>query len=94
MAEALISIKTPSIKELLENEMQVFMDVSEILLKFATNCLDDPDNNKYRRIRVGNPIIESRLLPVNGAVQCLFDMGFEEVSLFYVFIVLIIIIIV
>jgi len=56
----------------------VFMDASQLLLKFASNIINDPDNSKYRSIRVGNKIFQSRLLPINGAVECLFTMGFQE----------------
>ena len=64
---------------LLDNPPEVFTDVSHLLLKFASNIINNPDNPKYRSIRVGNKIFQSRLLPVNGAVECLFTMGFQEV---------------
>ncbi|XP_007505246.2 peptide-N(4)-(N-acetyl-beta-glucosaminyl)asparagine amidase isoform X1 [Monodelphis domestica] len=38
----------------------------------------NPDDEKYRSIRVGNTAFITRLLPVRGAVECLFEMGFEE----------------
>jgi hypothetical protein len=56
------------------------MDASEIILKFANNLLNQPENQKYRSIRIGNKIFQSRLLPVMGGVECLFAVGFEEVS--------------
>lgn len=65
-------------EQLLDNPPEVFMDVSQLLLKFASNIINNPDNPKYRTIRVGNKIFQSRLLPVNGAVECLFTMGFQE----------------
>jgi len=66
-------------EQLLDNPPEVFMDASQLLLKFASNIINDPDNSKYRSIRVGNKIFQSRLLPINGAVECLFTMGFQEV---------------
>ncbi|KAL0593296.1 Peptide-N-asparagine amidase [Plecturocebus cupreus] len=39
----------------------------------------NPDDEKYRSIRIGNTTFSTRLLPVRGAVECLFEMGFEEV---------------
>ena len=73
-------------EQLLDNPTEVFMDASGLLLKFASNIINNPDNPKYRSIRVGNKIFQSRLLPVNGAVECLFAIGFQEVlcSPFYV----------
>ncbi|XP_038072397.1 peptide-N(4)-(N-acetyl-beta-glucosaminyl)asparagine amidase-like [Patiria miniata] len=64
--------------QLLENGSSRFLDVSDILLKFANNIIRNPNVEKYRSIRLGNKIFESRVLPVSGAVECLFLMGFEE----------------
>lgn len=44
----------------------------------------NPNDEKYRSIRIGNTTFSTRLLPVRGAVECLFEMGFEEVSMFTV----------
>lgn len=38
-----------------------------------------PNEVKYRSIRIGNPTFSTKLLPIKGAVECLFEMGFEEV---------------
>ncbi|XP_010638469.1 peptide-N(4)-(N-acetyl-beta-glucosaminyl)asparagine amidase isoform X2 [Fukomys damarensis] len=38
----------------------------------------NPNDEKYRSIRIGNTAFSTRLLPVRGAVECLFEMGFEE----------------
>ncbi|KAK3717514.1 hypothetical protein QZH41_013777 [Actinostola sp. cb2023] len=64
--------------ELQANERSVFMETSEIILKFANNLLNNPDNKKYRSIRIGNKIFQAKLLTVMGGVECLFAMGFEE----------------
>ena len=74
-------VKSVSVQLLLENTDETFLNVSELLLKFASNVLNNPENPKYRRIRVGNNVVSERLLPVNGAIECLFEMGFEEVNL-------------
>lgn len=39
----------------------------------------NPAEEKYRSIRVGNATFSTKLLPVRGAVEVLFEMGFEEV---------------
>ena len=62
-----------------ENSPELFQQASEIILKFANNVIKQPDNAKYRRIRIGNPIVMEKLFPVIGAVECLFQMGFQEV---------------
>ncbi|CAN2389743.1 domain present in PNGases and other hypothetical proteins [Pristimantis euphronides] len=54
------------------------MDASQLLLTYADNILRSPNEEKYRSIRIGNTAFSTRLLPVPGAVECLFEMGFEE----------------
>ena len=68
-----------SVEILVTNPLEKFLDVSDLLIRFASNILKDPQNVKYRKIRVSNPIVQNRLLPVEGAIECLFEMGFEEV---------------
>ncbi|KAJ8273855.1 hypothetical protein GJAV_G00106250 [Gymnothorax javanicus] len=63
---------------LCENPNDVFLDVSNLLLTYADNILRNPNEDKYRSIRIGNPTFSTRLLPIPGAVECLFEMGFEE----------------
>ncbi|KAJ0055123.1 hypothetical protein NL108_009880, partial [Boleophthalmus pectinirostris] len=45
----------------------------------------NPNEEKYRSIRIGNPTFSTKLLPVKGAVECLFEMGFEEAETHLVF---------
>ncbi|XP_068189851.1 peptide-N(4)-(N-acetyl-beta-glucosaminyl)asparagine amidase [Antennarius striatus] len=44
-----------------------------------------PNEEKYRSIRLGNPTFSRKLLPIKGAVECLFEMGFEEAETHLVF---------
>ncbi|XP_064620227.1 peptide-N(4)-(N-acetyl-beta-glucosaminyl)asparagine amidase-like [Lineus longissimus] len=67
-----------SVEELSTNTREVFLDATEILLRFAKNVLDQPNNEKFRKIRVANKHVQSKVLPVAGGMQCLFEMGFEE----------------
>ena len=62
-----------------ENDKATFRSACEVLLRLANNVLDKPNEQKYRRIRIANPLLESKLLPVTGGMECLFEMGFEEV---------------
>lgn len=64
---------------LTNNSKDDFLSASELLLRLANNVLENPNDVKYRRIRVGNPLVQSKLLPVVGGMECLFDMGFVEV---------------
>ena len=65
---------------LYKNNTNVNFDIAaKLLIRLANNVLENPLEMKYRRLRVGNPIIESKLLPLVGAMECLFEMGFKEV---------------
>lgn len=66
--------------DFMTNKDEVFLSTGSILVKFANNVLKDPSNTKYRKIRLGNEIFMTKLLPVHGAVECLFGMGFQEES--------------
>lgn len=70
---------------LCENPVEVFLDVSKLLITYADNILRNPNEDKYRSIRIGNPTFSTKLLPVKGAVECLCEMGFEEAETHLVF---------
>ncbi|KAM9164953.1 peptide-N(4)-(N-acetyl-beta-glucosaminyl)asparagine amidase isoform 2-T2 [Pangshura tecta] len=67
-----------AVSELCQNARDIFLEASRLLLTYADNILRHPNEEKYRSIRIGNPAFSTRLLPVRGAVECLFEMGFEE----------------
>ncbi|XP_074051785.1 peptide-N(4)-(N-acetyl-beta-glucosaminyl)asparagine amidase [Macrotis lagotis] len=67
-----------AVAELCQNPRETFLEASKLLLTYADNILRYPNDEKYRSIRIGNAAFSTRLLPVRGAVECLFEMGFEE----------------
>ncbi|XP_028373928.1 peptide-N(4)-(N-acetyl-beta-glucosaminyl)asparagine amidase isoform X6 [Phyllostomus discolor] len=69
---------SPAVAELCQNTPETFLEASKLLLTYADNILRNPNDEKYRSIRIGNAAFSTRLLPVRGAVECLFEMGFEE----------------
>uniref|UniRef100_A0A3Q2CPZ5 Peptide-N(4)-(N-acetyl-beta-glucosaminyl)asparagine amidase n=1 Tax=Cyprinodon variegatus TaxID=28743 RepID=A0A3Q2CPZ5_CYPVA len=71
---------SPAVSTLTENPTEVFLDAAKLLLTYADNIIRFPREEKYRSIRIGNPTFSTKLLPVRGAVECLFEMGFEEVG--------------
>ncbi|XP_051526404.1 peptide-N(4)-(N-acetyl-beta-glucosaminyl)asparagine amidase-like isoform X1 [Myxocyprinus asiaticus] len=73
------------VSALCENPTEVFLEVSKLLITYADNILRNPNEEKYRSIRIGNTTFSTKLLPVKGAVECLFDMGFEEAETHLVF---------
>ena len=69
------------VKLLEENEESVLNEARNILSKLCNNILKYPTNARYRRVRLSNPIVISKLLPASGAIECLFEAGFMEVRL-------------
>ena len=76
--QSCIELDTSIVKKLCDNDPKTFQDAKEILIKLINNILRDPQNVKYRRIRLSNPKVESMLLNANGAFEILFSVGFEE----------------
>uniref|UniRef100_A0A1A8PCK1 Peptide-N(4)-(N-acetyl-beta-glucosaminyl)asparagine amidase n=1 Tax=Nothobranchius pienaari TaxID=704102 RepID=A0A1A8PCK1_9TELE len=76
---------SPAVSTLCKNPRDVFLDVSKLLLTYADNILRSPNEEKFRSIRIGNPTFSTKLLPIRGAVECLFEMGFEEAETHLVF---------
>ena len=68
-----------SIVELLrDNTEEVKKDAADILVKLLSNIIADPNNMKYRQVKLANKKIEEKLLPASGAFEILFSVGFEE----------------
>lgn len=63
-----------------DNPEDVGREATEILIKLLKNVLRNPDNIKYRSVKLSNPKIESKLLPASGAFEVLFSVGFEEAT--------------
>ncbi|CAI9096737.1 OLC1v1032946C1 [Oldenlandia corymbosa var. corymbosa] len=49
----------------------------EVLLKLLKNVVREPDNVKFRKIRLGNPKIKEAISDVAGAVELLESVGFQ-----------------
>uniref|UniRef100_A0ACB8FUR9 Peptide-N(4)-(N-acetyl-beta-glucosaminyl)asparagine amidase n=3 Tax=Sphaerodactylus townsendi TaxID=933632 RepID=A0ACB8FUR9_9SAUR len=71
-------VRSRAVRELCQNSGETFLEASRLLLTYADNILRHPEEEKYRSIRIGNQAFSTKLLPVRGAVECLFEMGFEE----------------
>ncbi|CAG5118015.1 unnamed protein product [Candidula unifasciata] len=70
-----------SVRQLVsDNSKEEFIAAADILIKFARNILENPADKKYRRIRISNQVIQNKLLSVSGGMECLFEMGFEEIE--------------
>ena len=67
-------------EQLLENERCVMIGAVKVLIRCADNVLKHPTEPKFRRLPVANSNVQQHLLPVYGAVECLFEMGFVKSS--------------
>ncbi|XP_034069723.1 peptide-N(4)-(N-acetyl-beta-glucosaminyl)asparagine amidase isoform X2 [Gymnodraco acuticeps] len=76
---------SPAVTTLCENSDEAFLDAAKLLLTYSDNIMRFPNEEKYRSIRIGNPTFSTKLLPIKGAVECLFEMGFEEAETHLVF---------
>lgn len=56
-----------------------YIESVTILLKILDNVIREPQNDKYRTIRLENKIIKEKLLCLNGVRAFLEKIGFVEV---------------
>ena len=69
---------TSIVSMLADNSDSVMNDAKDILVKLLGNVLNDPNNTKYRAVKLTNKTIQEKLLPAAGAFEILFSVGFEE----------------
>lgn len=50
----------------------------QVLLRICTNVVTQPNELKYRRLRISSKVMQNKILPVDGAFNCLLAMGFQE----------------
>ncbi|XP_035209030.1 UBX domain-containing protein 6-like [Stegodyphus dumicola] len=60
-----------------KNKEKVHLGI-ETLARYLTNILDNPEEEKYRRIRFKNKIFQERVLPLEGAFDFLVSAGFIQ----------------
>lgn len=59
----------------------VYIESVTILLKLLDNVIREPQNEKYRTIRLENKAIKEKLLCLNGVRELLVKIGFYEVRI-------------
>ena len=69
---------TSIVSMLADNSDTVMNDAKDILIKLLSNVLKEPNNTKYRAVKLTNKTIEEKLIPASGAFEILFSVGFEE----------------
>lgn len=73
------SLDTALFHAIENNPKERYIEGAAILLKLLENVIREPDNPKFRTIRLENKIIKEKLLCLNGIKECLEYIGFEEV---------------
>ena len=68
-----VVVDTSIVSMLEDNPEEVKKGAKEILGKLLNNILSDPNNTKYRAVKLTNKIIEEKLLPASGAFEILFS---------------------
>ncbi|KAL0278989.1 UNVERIFIED_CONTAM: hypothetical protein PYX00_000645 [Menopon gallinae] len=53
----------------------------EILIRYFENILENPNEEKYRKIRLSNKVFVEKVMPMEGALQVLEAAGFEIIKL-------------
>lgn len=61
------------------NSTEQYSDGVVILLRLLDNVIREPQNNKYRTIRLENKVIKEKLLCLSGIRELLTSIGFDEV---------------
>lgn len=75
------SINEGAILKLEENSNELYVDCVEILLRLLENVIREPENLKFRTIRLENETIKQKLLPLSHIDEALKCIGFEKVRI-------------
>ena len=67
--------------QLENNEQSKYVEGISILLKLIDNIINEPQNTKYRTIKLENKTIKTKLLSLKGILPVMQDIGFVEVSI-------------
>lgn len=59
----------------------VYIESVTILLRILDNVIREPQNERYRKIRLENKLIKEKLLCLDGVRQLLHKIGFVEVRI-------------
>uniref|UniRef100_H2ZBE1 PUB domain-containing protein n=1 Tax=Ciona savignyi TaxID=51511 RepID=H2ZBE1_CIOSA len=71
-------MNSEGVQALVRNQDSDFKIASTTLLRIARNILENVKEDKFRSIRIDSKAFQDKILPFDGAVQCLLEMGFQE----------------
>lgn len=69
------------------NSKSLYIGGISILLRLLDNIIREPENVKYRKIKLDNKIVKEKLLPINGICEVLEDIGFVQVGIICCYII-------
>eukprot|EP01059_Diplonema_ambulator_P002415 TRINITY_DN12063_c0_g1_i1.p1 TRINITY_DN12063_c0_g1~~TRINITY_DN12063_c0_g1_i1.p1 ORF type:complete len:186 (+),score=50.78 TRINITY_DN12063_c0_g1_i1:62-619(+) len=61
-----------------KNAAKVYLSAAMLMIKLTDNILDNPDDRKYREIKLRNPRIRDEVLKCDGAEDALIGMGWTK----------------
>jgi hypothetical protein len=65
-------------RELLTNSEDVIKNATALLMKILGNIIQNPMEEKYRKIKSSNPTFTAKLQSVKGGIECMKGAGFIE----------------
>jgi len=67
-----------AIKALISNSIEEIKPPILTLLRISSNIIKNPTEVTFKSIRCSSSTFQNKLLPYDGALQCLMEMGFKE----------------
>ncbi|RNA40801.1 Peptide-N(4)-(N-acetyl-beta-glucosaminyl)asparagine amidase [Brachionus plicatilis] len=61
-----------------ENSKIEIQNVSKVLLDLLDNILKNPNESKFRKLKLESELIASKLMPFSGGLEILFEIGFQD----------------
>ncbi|XP_047115860.1 peptide-N(4)-(N-acetyl-beta-glucosaminyl)asparagine amidase [Schistocerca piceifrons] len=62
------------------NETNMYLSTTELLLKIVDAVLQEPSSPKARTYKLASPAVSEKLRATVGAMECLREMGFQEMN--------------
>ena len=64
-----------------QHDKTVKVKLLTILTKILSNILKDPENEKFRKVRLANPNINSAVVVVDGGMELMGSCGFDVTTM-------------
>ena len=71
-----------SLNRIKENPRDKIDLICDTLIKIIDKIISDPNNGVARKLKIDSPEVFENLMPHSGAMELLFEIGFQEVLTF------------